>query len=104
MSFLNFEMGKLIFFTPSRSKFLDCRANFNTLVDTPLILHYIVAPRFKKKSDHMLILDHTFIDFAKIVHPPCLFRTTLLFGPLEYLALCQFTKHKKFPSMKYNST
>ena len=30
------------------------------------------------------ILDHTFINFRDIVHPPCLFRTTLLFGPLEY--------------------
>ena len=73
MSFLNFEMGKL----------LDCGANFNILIDTALILHYIVAARFKRKSDHTLIQDHTFIDFAKIVHPPCLFRTTPLFGPLE---------------------
>ena len=31
----------------------------------------------------MYIPDHTFIDFGVIVHPP--FRTTLLFGPLEYL-------------------
>ena len=43
-----------------------------------------MALRFKEKSNHMLILDHMFIDFGDIAHPPCLFRTTLLFGPLEY--------------------
>ena len=37
------------------------------------------------KSNHMLIADHTFIVFGKIIHPTCLFRTTLLFGPLEYI-------------------
>ena len=73
------------YFLPLQEVFLDCRANFNILIDTALILHYIVAARFKRKSDHTLIQDHTFIDFAKIVHPPCLFRTTPLFGPLEYL-------------------
>ena len=31
--------------------------------------------------------DHTFINFGEIVRPPCLFRTTLLFGPLEYMHL-----------------
>ena len=46
---------------------------------------YIVELKFKKKSNHMLIPDHTFINFGEIVRPPCLFRTTLLFGPLEYL-------------------
>ena len=37
----------------------------------------------KKFTSHMLISDHTFIN--EIVQPPRLFRTTLLFGPLEYL-------------------
>ena len=75
------------YFYPLQEGFLDFRANFNILVDIPLILHYIVSARFeKKKSDHTLIKDHTFIDFAKVVHPPCLFRTTPLSGPLEYLS------------------
>ena len=33
----------------------------------------------------MIIQDHTFINLAETVHPTCLFETTLLLGPLEYL-------------------
>ena len=74
------------YFLPLQEVFLDCRANFNILIDTPLILHYIVAARFKKRiwphaysGPHiywfckncpptMLIQDHTVIQATRVPH------------------------------------
>ena len=52
----------------------------------------VAGPRHVDKESHMvflsshtLISDHIFINYGEIFHSPCLFRTTLLFGPLWYL-------------------
>jgi hypothetical protein len=78
-----------------RENFQPTLVLFGFRINETLFIHgifliYIIIPlNFKENFDHMLIPDHTFINFREIVHPSCLFRTTLLFGPLEYL-ICIF--------------